>query len=114
MSSSTVQRLPPASKSLTSDHPDIRYTWLPQTTNTWPLTSAAASDARNPTTGATLSGSHSSNSPSVATMNSSAPSTAAVIRVRARGAIALTVTPYFRSSRASTIVIDAIPAFAAE
>ena len=47
-------------------------------------------------------------------MNSSAPPTVAVMRVRARGATAFTVTPYFFISRASTSVIDAIPAFAAE
>ncbi len=37
----------------------------------------------------------------------------AVSRVRARGAIALTVTPKRSSSRARTRVIDAIPVFAA-
>ena len=34
------------------------------------------------------------------------------MRVRARGAIALTVTPYLRSSRPSVMVIAAMPALA--
>ena len=42
---------------------------------------------------------------------SKAPS---VIRVRATGAIAFTVTPYRPSSCAATSVIPAMPAFAAE
>ncbi|SDG64446.1 hypothetical protein SAMN05216553_11017 [Lentzea fradiae] len=37
-----------------------------------------------------------------------------VIRVRAAGAMALTVTPYLPSSAAATNVNDAIPALAAE
>ena len=41
------------------------------------------------------------------------PATASVSRVRATGAIALTRTPMRSSSRAITIVIDAMPALAA-
>ena len=88
----------------------MRWTLSPLTTNTWPLMPWAASEASHATTGATLAGSHSSKAPS---SGSSAPSTVSVMRVRARGAMAFTVTPYLASSRASTIVMDAMPALAA-
>jgi hypothetical protein len=71
--------------------PFIRWTRPPNTTSTWPLTSPAASLASHATTGATLSGLHSSNPASGGAATS--PNSASVIRVRARGAIALTVTP---------------------
>ena len=45
-------------------------------------------------------------------MNSSAPGMVEVMRVSARGHTTFAVTPYFFNSRASTIVIETIPAFA--
>jgi hypothetical protein len=90
-------------------HPSIRYTFGPNTTNTWPDTSAAASLARNTTMGAMLSGSHSG-----PVMYSAPSAIVEVIRVLARGAMQFAVTPYFRSSRASTRVSERMPPLAAE
>ena len=54
-SSCGVQRPSPRSSVLTrACHPSIRCTRVPHTTNTWPETSAAASLARNTTSGAML------------------------------------------------------------
>ena len=87
----------------------MRWTLSPLTTTTWPVMSAAASEASQATTGAMLAGSHSSNWPAAGSMP---PSTVSVIRVRARGATALTVTPYFLSSRPNVMVMAAMPALA--
>ena len=101
---------PPASIRPVRCQPAIRWTLSPLTTNTCPVTCAAASEASHATTGATFAGSHSSKAPS---SGSNAPSTDSVILVRARGAMAFTVTPYLASSRASTMVMEAMPALAA-
>ena len=63
------------------------------------------------TTAEMFSGANRSNSPSFGFMKS--PATVSVRRVRATGAIAFTRTPMRSSSRAITIVIDAMPALAA-
>ena len=81
------------------------------TLTTWPVTPAARSDASQHTTADTFSGANRSNSPSFGFMKS--PATLSVSRVRATGQIAFTRTPMRSSSRAITIVIEAMPAFAA-
>ena len=63
----------------------------PKTTKTWPLTSAASSVARKPISWAMFFGSHSSNPSSF--LAAISPKRFSVMRVRARGAMALTVTP---------------------
>jgi hypothetical protein len=60
-----------------------------------------------------FSGAKRSNSPSFASMKLPAPATVSVRRVRATGQIAFTRTPVRSSSRAITIVSDAMPALAA-
>ena len=76
----------------------------PSISITRPVTSPASAEASHATIGELSSGSAMSEV-------SKAPS---VIRVRATGAIALTVTPYRPSSWAATSVSPAMPAFAAE
>ncbi len=97
--------------SVTGRHPRRSCTCPPMTFTTWPLTPSDKSDASQPTTAYTFSGAKRSNSPSFGSMNPLA--TCSVSRVRATGAIALTRTPMRSSSRAITIVIDAMPALAA-
>src|SRR5256886_17075724 len=109
MRSSTVQGLPPSASSLASDHPRIRDTRSPHMTKTWPLTSAAASLARKPISGAMLSGSQAPDSPSFAAMGWPPPATGPVRPARALGAIPFTVSPNFWRSRASTLAFDQIP-----
>ena len=71
--------------------PCMIHTSPPMTTKTWPLTSAASSDASQATRGEMFSGRNRSNwlSSSGALKNSME----SVIAVRARGAMALPVTP---------------------
>ena len=72
-------------------NPPMAQMFPPKTTKFWPLMSAASSVARKATSWAMFSGSHSSNLPSSALAIS--PKRFSVMRVRARGEIALTVTP---------------------
>ena len=83
----------------------------PSTSNTRPVTSRDPTLPSHTTSGATFSGAMASKSlPRVAIMSAN---TVSVIRVRADGAIALTVTPYRPNSAAATRVSAAIPALAA-
>ena len=79
--------------------------------STWPVIPSASGEASHTAPAAAFSGAKASKPPSLASI--APPARSSVRRVRATGAIALTRTPMRSSSRASTIVIDAIPAFAA-
>ena len=70
--------------------PPMAQTLPPKTTKFWPVTSDASSEARNVTSWAMFFGSHWSN-PSSALARP--PKRFSVIRVRARGEMALTVMP---------------------
>src|SRR6185437_16510735 len=83
----------------------------PPTSKTWPVTGFDSALPSQTTSGATLSGPRRS-APAAGGLPGRA--IVAVIRVRAVGEMALAVTPYRPSSRASPIVIAARPAFAAE
>src|SRR3954470_5320071 len=97
--------------SVTGRHPRRICTCPPITFTTCPVTPAERSDPSQPATAEMFSGAKRSNSPSLGFMKS--PETASVSRVRATGQIAFTRTPMRSSSRAMTIVNDAMPAFAA-
>ena len=71
------------------------------------MTCSAAGDANHVTSGATCSGASGSASPSLA------PKTPSVMRVRARGAMALARTPYLAHPNAVDWVSAMMPAFAA-
>src|SRR5206468_1695585 len=77
--------------------PFIGQTLRPPTRNTCPFTSAASSLASQATTGAMFAGLNMSNSPGFGSPMSAAVDGVAstVRRVRATGAMALAVTPYF-------------------
>src|SRR5205814_7920143 len=78
--------------------PFIGQTLRPPTRNTCPFTSAASSLASQATTGAMFAGLNMSNSPGFgsAPMRAAVEGVASTVsRVRATGAIALAVTPYF-------------------
>ncbi len=83
----------------------------PSTSNSRPVTCRDSALPSQTTSGATFSGAIASNPSTGAAMVSA--NTVSVIRVRAAGAIALTVTPYRSSSAAATTVSAAIPALAA-
>ncbi|CFE82466.1 Uncharacterised protein [Mycobacterium tuberculosis] len=83
----------------------------PSTSNTFPVTSRDSALPSHTTKGETFSGAIASN-PSCGLAIISA-NTVSVMRVRAAGAIALTVTPYRLISAAPTSVSAAIPALAA-
>ncbi len=93
----------PASRDGPCRQPSSSVSTPPSISNTRPVTCPEASEASHATTGELSSGS-----------GRSAPKTPSVIRVRATGAIALTVTPTRPSSAAATSVSVAIPPFAAE
>jgi hypothetical protein len=76
----------------------------------WPVISCASSAPRATTIGELLAGSGGSNPSSGADIS---PNAASVIRVRAFGASALTVTPSRWSSCAAISVKPTMPAFAA-
>src|SRR5881628_2366259 len=78
--------------------PFIGHTLRPPTRNTWLFTLAASSLASQATSGATFAGLNMSNSPGFgsAPMRAAVEGVASTVsRVRATGAIALAVTPYF-------------------
>src|SRR5439155_14504909 len=78
--------------------PFIGHTLRPPTRNTCPFTPAASSLTSQATSGATLAGLNMSNSPGLgsAPMRAAVEGVASTVsRVRATGAIALAVTPYF-------------------
>jgi hypothetical protein len=83
----------------------------PSTSNTRPVTSADSTLPSHTTSGEMFSGAMASNPSSGLAIISA--KTVSVIRVRAEGAIALTVTPYRPISAAATMVRAAIPALAA-
>jgi hypothetical protein len=99
----------------TECHPCINQTVPPPTRNTSPCTSLASSLASQATSGATLRGSKTSNSPSFAwPMRAAVDGVASTVRrVRATGAMALQVTPYFAISMSIVTAISATAAFAA-
>src|SRR6185437_3657769 len=86
----------------------------PPTSKTWPVTGFDSALPSQTTSGATLSGPRRSAPAEGAAAGLPGRAIVAVIRVRAVGEMALAVTPYRPSSRASPIVIAARPAFAAE
>lgn len=77
------------------------------------MTSRDPAEPSHTTSGDTFSGAMASNAPSAGAAIVCAK-TSSVIRVRAAGAIALTVTPYRPSSADATRVSPTMPAFAAE
>ena len=83
----------------------------PQTKKHWPVIPCASSDASATAIGDMFEGSSGSNTPSSGF--GSSPKVTSVMRVRAFGAMQLTVTPYRASSCAAISVKPAIPAFAA-
>ena len=96
--------------------PFIGHTLRPPTRNTWPLQPAASSLASHATSGAMLAGLNMSNSPAA----TSPPMSAAVLgvastvrRVRATGAMAFAVTPYFFISWPMMIAMAATAALQA-
>jgi hypothetical protein len=89
----------------------------------WPVTPAAASEARNTTSGATSSGvprppcrsAAGTGSPaSTPVASSPRPGIVATMRVSATGITAFTVTSIRRHSTAHVRIMPTIPAFAAE
>jgi hypothetical protein len=80
--------------------------------NTWPVTRAASGDARKATSGATFSGAQVSK-PSSAFCPKISGIDVSVMTVRARGAIAFAVMPYFTMAFAVDVVSAMMPAFAA-
>ena len=95
--------------SVTGRHPCTIWQMPPWIFTTWPLTPSERSDASQPTAAATFVGS----SDAFAASSACPPMRSSVSRVSATGAIAFTRTPARSSSRASTIVIAAMPALAA-
>ena len=92
------------------DHGWSMSTAPPKMWNTWPVIPCAASAQRATTTGEFFPGSRGSLPPS----DGGSSNALSVMRVRAFGAMQLTVTPYRPSSWAATIVNAAMPAFAVE
>ena len=98
--------------SVTGRQPRSNCTWPPITLTTWPVTPADRSDASQPATAEMLSGEKRSNSPSFGVHEAPPGDLLGQPGARDR-AIAFTRTPMRSSSRAMTIVIDAMPALAA-
>ncbi len=93
--------------------PFIGHTLRPPTRKTCPFTPAASSLASHATSGATFAGLNMSNSPSFTgpPMSAAVDGVASTVsRVRATGAMALAVTPYFFISCPMMIAIAATAA----
>ena len=97
--------------SVTGRQPCTIWASPPWIFSTWPVIPSASGEASHTAPAAAFSGANLSKSPSFA--SKAPPPRSSVRRVRATGAMALTRTPIRSSSRASTIVMAAIPAFAA-
>ena len=110
--SSPASHRRPASTVGPACHPSSTRIRPPRTVNTRPVTPADSGLDNHATRGAIFPGSETSKLPG--STGRYAPGVAcSVMRVRAPGLIALTVTPYWPSSAAAMMVSAAMPAFAA-
>src|SRR4051794_40623996 len=98
---------------LTECQPWASCTMPPMMMNTWPDTPLERSDASHATKDATFSGAQVSNPAFSSSAAPTLPMRNSVMRVRARGAMALDRTPKRSSSRPRMMAMAAMPALAA-